>query len=399
MYYTNNGFFWGCDGFWYGYMGFAHQLQADWAYYTLSDESIPAAGGFHTTSDDPQSKSVQRFIDFLKACKVPFSQWDYRSRQISTDEHYKWAEYAGLNDFLQVPKRDPNRPANEYGVDGAQLDVTGSRSNDEGIYEAIHTGNRKAWWTALFKEYGQWQKTTQDSFGNYENITFALFCYFNDLPRGTKPIFPADAPASAGGQASPAPGNPTGGSDGTMDAWAAAEVEPMIAAGMIPIALQKGYQGAISRLEYTQAAAQSLRASLGLDDAGLLAKFSKQALPAGTFSDTTDKDVLLVAALGLVEGTGAGKFSPATTLTREQAATILSRLSKLLGKSPSAAPLAFSDSARISSWAVAGVSTVSRIVTADGSKRVMEGSNGKFDPKAAYQRQQCYATLGRLLLD
>jgi hypothetical protein len=171
----------------------------------------------------------------------------------------------------------------------------------------------------------------------------------------------------------------------------------MISAGMIPASLQKNYQGAISRAEYAQVAAQSLRAKYNLDNAGLLTKFAKNSLPAGTFSDTSDSDVLLVAALGLVEGTGGGKFSPATTLTREQAATILARLATLLGKSPTQPALAFSDQAKISSWAADGVNTISRTLSADGVKRIMEGSDGKFDPKAAYQRQQCYATLGRLL--
>jgi hypothetical protein len=171
----------------------------------------------------------------------------------------------------------------------------------------------------------------------------------------------------------------------------------MISAGMIPVSLQRDYQGAISRLEYAQVTAQSLRAKYGLDDAALLSKFGKSALPTGAFSDTDDRDVLLVAALGLVEGTGEGKFSPGATLTREQAATILSRLATLIGKSPTESPVAFSDSSQIASWAAEGVNTVSRITAVDGTKRVMEGSGDRFNPKDSYQRQQCYATLGRLL--
>lgn len=53
-----------------------------------------------------------------------------------------------------------------------------------------------------------------------------------------------------------------------------------------------------------------------------------------TFLDTTDRAVLQAATLGLVGGDGDGNFRPRDLLTREEAATVLVRLCRLMGFSP-----------------------------------------------------------------
>ena len=50
--------------------------------------------------------------------------------------------------------------------------------------------------------------------------------------------------------------------------------------------------------------------------------------PAGTFTDTSDPDVLKAYSIGAVNGMGDGRFAPNDSLTREQMATMLTRVLK-----------------------------------------------------------------------
>ena len=96
------------------------------------------------------------------------------------------------------------------------------------------------------------------------------------------------------------------------------------------------------------------------------------------------------AAIGVVNGVGNGNFAPPDTLTREQAATMLARLSNALGKQiPENAPT-FSDSGSVSDWATAAVGQMQ-------SAGIMGGvGNNMFSPKGDYTREQSIVTMLRL---
>ena len=97
-----------------------------------------------------------------------------------------------------------------------------------------------------------------------------------------------------------------------------------------------------------------------------------------------------MAALGVVTGTGDGAFDPGGLLTREQAATMLARLSDAVGAPLPAGSPTFSDAASISSWASEAVGRVQ----AGG---VMSGTDtGAFDPAGPYTREQSILTMLRL---
>ena len=162
-------------------------------------------------------------------------------------------------------------------------------------------------------------------------------------------------------------------------AWATVQVKAAIAAELVPAALQSKYTHATTRAEFC-ALAVALYQSVTNSDLPILS----------SFSDTTDENVLKMATLGVVNGVGDNKFAPNDKLTREQAATMLSRLAAALGKELSGASATFADNASISDWAFGSVS----IMQATG---IMGGvGNNTFAPKGDYTREQSIITMMRL---
>jgi hypothetical protein len=123
----------------------------------------------------------------------------------------------------------------------------------------------------------------------------------------------------------------------------------------------------------------------------LYESFQGEITERKTFSDTSDPNVEKMAALGVVNGTGADKFSPNSNLTREQAATMLSRLAEVLGKPFVRSASTFADNSAISNWAYDAVCQVQ----ANG---IMNGvGDNKFSPKGNYTREQSIITMVRMM--
>ena len=109
-----------------------------------------------------------------------------------------------------------------------------------------------------------------------------------------------------------------------------------------------------------------------------------------SFVDTTDINVEKMGALGVVTGVGEDRFNPHGLLTREQAATMLSRLSAALGAPLPESASAFTDNSEISAWARTQVGQVQ-------AAGIMQGvGNNTFDPDGSYTREQSIATILRL---
>ena len=124
----------------------------------------------------------------------------------------------------------------------------------------------------------------------------------------------------------------------TPSAWAAADVENGIEAGIVPRQLQYKFNTPITRADFCALAVSLYENSTGRT---IGAKVE--------FSDTKDINVRKMGSLGVIQGVGDGKFAPNDLLTREQAAVILSNLSSKLGTELKAASPAFTDSSAISS--------------------------------------------------
>ena len=161
--------------------------------------------------------------------------------------------------------------------------------------------------------------------------------------------------------------------------WAVDHVQTAIALGLVPENLQSGYIEPATRAEFCAFAV------------ALYEIFQGEIIERKVFSDTADVNVEKAAAVGIVLGVDAEKalFDPDSPLTREQAATMLSRLAGASGRPlPKQAPT-FSDNAEIEPWAAEAVGQVQ-------AAGIMVGTGDNlFSPKEPYTREQCMITVVR----
>ena len=175
------------------------------------------------------------------------------------------------------------------------------------------------------------------------------------------------------------PETPTEPTGDTPSSWAVENVNTAVDAGIVPETLQSAYTQATTRAEFCALAVELYETIMGTE-------ITERA----TFSDTTDVNVEKMAGLGVVNGVGDGKFDPSASLTREEAATMLSRLANVMEKPLTAGTASFADNASISSWASEAVGQVQ----ASGIMNGIEGN--QFAPSDPYTREQSIVTMLRL---
>lgn len=190
--------------------------------------------------------------------------------------------------------------------------------------------------------------------------------------------------------------NPDTSSQDDPSVWAVEEVEAAREAGLIPEAIDSAYQSDITREEFCQLAKKLLETKTG---EGVLEIIDQKDLSMqNPFSDTSEQSVIAMNALGIVNGTGNGNFSPEENITREEAATMLTRLAKSMNRpGPSEISLSFADLNSISDWAYYSVGFVSECKDETQDKYVMGGTgNNEFSPQEQYTREQAIASFYRL---
>ena len=178
--------------------------------------------------------------------------------------------------------------------------------------------------------------------------------------------------------------------------WAEEEIENARAAGIIPESLDSQYQDNITREEFCEIGVSLVESKTGETMENILTQ--KGVTPGNPFSDTTNEAVAAMNALGIVNGTGAGKFSPYDEITREEAATMLTRLAKAMNLSgPGSISLSFADADLIANWAYYGVGFVSSCQDDTNGNFVMGGTGqNRFSPDNSYTREQAIASFLRL---
>lgn len=164
----------------------------------------------------------------------------------------------------------------------------------------------------------------------------------------------------------------------TPSSWASDQVNMAISESLVPQNLRSNYTQTINRSEFCALAVS------------LYEKVKSEITGRSTFSDTNDVNVQKAAYIGVASGVGKNKFDPNGTLTREQAAVMLSRLSDILEQPLPTQANTFADNENISSWAFDEVSRVQ----AAGIMRGIE--NGIFAPQDPYTREQSIATIMRM---
>ena len=167
--------------------------------------------------------------------------------------------------------------------------------------------------------------------------------------------------------------------DFTAHSWALPELSEAHALGLIPDCLQgEDLTRPITRAEFAAVSVKLFEA---------MSMTAAQPAADDPFKDTDDPEVLKAYALGVTNGMSADRFQPDTLISREQTATMLTRVYKKLMLSGwtlstdsnyaaefralFTAPEPFADDAEISAWAKDSVyfMAANGIVNGVGSKR------------------------------
>jgi len=164
--------------------------------------------------------------------------------------------------------------------------------------------------------------------------------------------------------------------------WAQEDVNAAIAADLVPPDLRHNYTQPITRAEFSALAVRLYETVKG------------EITGRVPFADTNDINVQKMAYLEVVAGVGNNRFDPNGTLTRQQAAVMLTRLAAAMrhpfpvGNLRQAAP--FADMGSVAPWAVEGVT---RVYAAE----IMGGvGNNNFAPHLPYTREQSIVTMLRM---
>ena len=176
--------------------------------------------------------------------------------------------------------------------------------------------------------------------------------------------------------------------------WAQEQVDAAIRSGLVPEDLQTGYQNNITREEFCRLMVVLVEKKAGMSVSAYAVVKGKTI--TDPFTDTDNADILAAHALGIVNGTSKTTFNPTGSITRQEAASILSRTAQVLdmttGKGQS-----FNDEAQIASWAKESVAFTSGLMDPITGTAVMgDTGNGNFSPLASYTREQAYITSLRL---
>lgn len=176
--------------------------------------------------------------------------------------------------------------------------------------------------------------------------------------------------------------------------WAKLSICDAIGYGIVPKDVQNSYRSSISREDFSKLMVTLVEKVTNQDISDFLT--NNNLVATNPFTDTTSEWAIYAYALGIVNGTSATSFSPNNTITRQDAATMLSRTAKLLGLS-SGESMSFADSSSINNWAIDGVDFVSGLFDGKTNSAVMGSTtNNNFEPLSNYSVEQAIITTLRL---
>ena len=180
--------------------------------------------------------------------------------------------------------------------------------------------------------------------------------------------------------------------------WARGLIVSAINKGFVPEELQSDYQNVITRQEFCRMSMVFIEYATGksideiLSDRGL-------SIQPNAFSDTDEPYIVAAFALGITTGTTAptdiapGLFTPDGQLRREEAATMIIRVCRVIGMDttiPTAS--GFTDIDSVPSWALDGISFC-YINAIMGDTQTPERL---FSPKATFTREESIAAVLRV---
>lgn len=167
--------------------------------------------------------------------------------------------------------------------------------------------------------------------------------------------------------------------------WAQDSVWAAVCGKLVPNDLQGAYAANITREEFCRLMVILVEQKTG----------TALPAPAAPFTDTQSPAVAAAYAAGIVKGASETTFNPNGSITRQEAAVMLSRTAGVLGLSAGTGE-SFADNASIAPWANQGVAFTSGLTDSTGAKVMGGTGNGAFSPLASYTREQAILTALRL---
>ena len=178
--------------------------------------------------------------------------------------------------------------------------------------------------------------------------------------------------------------------------WAREEVGRAVELDLIydPYDYFSFIQDAISREDFACNAAALVAKGFGVDLEGytLVMNYRRQAESEKPIYASVDVAVDAAIDLGILQGTGEGELELDRTITRQEAAAMLSRTYRAYQSAEPDVlePVTFTDQEDIADWALEDVALMSQL-------RIMNGvGDGRFDPLGVYTTEQCILSLLRL---
>lgn len=187
------------------------------------------------------------------------------------------------------------------------------------------------------------------------------------------------------------PPRPTEPDMDSPSSWAVANIKEANSIGLIPDNLHGAYKTNITRQEFCNLAMKLITIKLGEDNLTKMLNASGISYSAArdTFTDAYHIDIMNCYRLGIIGGKGNGIFDPNGSLTRQEAAKILTNICKILNIPPSGQAPSFNDKDKIADWAQEYVSFICRA-------GIMSGKGAGFDPLGYYSREEAIITILRI---
>lgn len=178
--------------------------------------------------------------------------------------------------------------------------------------------------------------------------------------------------------------------------WAREEVGRAVELDLIydPYDYFSFIQDAISREDFACNAAALVAKGFGVDLEGytLVMNYRRQAESEKPIYASVDVAVDAAIDLGILQGTGEGELELDRTITRQEAAAMLSRTYRAYQSAEPDVlePVTFTDQEDIADWALEDVALMSQLGIMNGV------GDGRFDPLGEYTQEQCFISLLRL---
>jgi len=169
-----------------------------------------------------------------------------------------------------------------------------------------------------------------------------------------------------------------------ISTWARPSAEKLQRAGAMPLSLQYKYKSNITRAEFAALLVYVYESK------NAEAKEASKNPFTDISSSPYKEEILKAYNMGFISGTSATTFNPNGTLTREQAAKMLSMYKNKKALTSENKINEYADYDAISDWA-------KPYVCYAYSHDLMKGTGNKFDPKSNLTRESAFVSVARLL--